>query len=153
MRIDALRDTRGESVKQTPRELARMKELTRKQATRYGIAAIVAVNALQAFNGIVCYHMSPSQFFASWAIFILIPLVPALVSLLTANPLRAVGASVLFAPWLVFAYYTDCIRPYTGGGASMVYVAVLMWGTPSAIVGALVTGPVLRLVGVRVGGR
>ena len=32
------------------------------------------------------------------------------------GPLRAVGACLLFAPWLVFAYYTDCVRPYQGGG-------------------------------------
>jgi len=31
----------------------------------------------------------------------------ALAMLLTANPLRAVGACLLFAPWLVLAYYTD----------------------------------------------
>lgn len=130
-----------------------MKELTRKQGVRYGIAAIAGVCATQAFNSVVCYHMTLGQLVGAWAIFVLIPLVPAIVSLFTANPLRAVGASLFFAPWLGLAYYTDCIRPYAGGGASMIYVAVLLWGTPSAIVGALVTGPVLRLVGVRVGGR
>ena len=60
---------------------------------------------------------------------------------------------LLFAPWLVFAYYTDCVRPYQGGGASMIYVAVLLWGTPCAIVGALLTGPVMRLFGVSVAPR
>lgn len=130
-----------------------MKELTRKQAVRYGIAAIAGVCAVQAFNSIVCYHMTLGQFIGASAIFVFIPLVPAFVSLLTANPLRAVGASLFFVPWLGLAYYTDCIRPYAGGGASMIYVAVLLWGTPSAIVGALVSGLVLRLAGVRVGGR
>ena len=72
-----------------------------------------------------------------FAVFLLLPLAPALVSLVTSNPLRAVGACALLAPWLVFAYYTDCVRPYSGGGASMVYVAVLLWGTPSAILAHL----------------
>ena len=130
-----------------------MKEISRKQAMISGSAAIVGVIALQAFNSFGCYHMSVLQFLSSSAIFLLLPLAPALVSLVTSNPLRAVGACALLAPWLVFAYYTDCVRPYSGGGASMVYVAVLLWGTPSAILGALVTGPVLRLSRVHVAGR
>ncbi|MDR6842404.1 hypothetical protein J2W94_002698 [Pseudoxanthomonas sacheonensis] len=35
----------------------------------------------------------------------------------------------------------------------MIYVAILLWGTPCAVVGALLTGPLLRLVGIKVGGR
>jgi hypothetical protein len=84
---------------------------------------------------------------------LLIPLVPASISLATANPLRAIGACLLLAPWLGLAYYTDCMRPYSGGGASMIYVAVLIWGTPCSILGALATGPVMRALGVAVGGR
>jgi len=54
---------------------------------------------------------------------------------------------------LFLAYYTDCVRPYSGGGASMIYIAVLFWGTPSSLVGALVTGPVMRVLGISVGER
>ena len=87
-------------------------------------------------------------------IFLVVPLTPAVISLFTANPLRAVGACLLFAPWLDLAYYTDCVRPYSGGRSSMIYVAVLLWGTPSAfLVGALLTGPILRLLRIRVAGR
>ncbi|MDQ8020484.1 MAG: hypothetical protein REI94_01495, partial [Moraxellaceae bacterium] len=68
----------------------------------------------------------------------------------TANPLRAVGACLLFAPWLVFAYYTDCVQPYQGGGASMIYVAVLLWGSLSSLAGAVLSGPLMRLLGIRV---
>lgn len=35
----------------------------------------------------------------------------------------------------------------------MIYIAVLLWGTPCAILGALITGPVLRVGKVRVTGR
>ena len=114
------------------------------------MAAILGVVALQAFNSVACYGHGPLQFLTVLGIFLFIPLLPAIVSLATANPLRAVGACVLFAPWLVLAYVTDCVRPYTGGGASMVYVAVLLWGTPCAILGALVTGPVMRALGISV---
>jgi hypothetical protein len=91
-----------------------------------------------------------STFLKTTVMFLGAPLLPALVSLAFPNPLRAVGACALFAPWLLLAYYTDCIRPYSGGGASMIYVAVLLWGTPSAIIGALVTGPVIRGLGIEV---
>lgn len=117
------------------------------------MAAIVGVIAIQAFNSFTCYGHDLQAFRAALGIFAIIPLLPALASLLTANPLRAVGACLLFAPWLVLAYYTDCVRPYAGGGASMIYVAVILWGTPSSILGALITGPILRVLGVSVGGR
>ena len=127
--------------------------IPRKQALIGGSAAIVAVILLQAFNSFGCYDHTLVTFLQALAMFVLLPLLPAFISLLTANPLRAVGACLLFAPWLVFAYYTDCVRPYQGGGASMVYVAVLMWGTPCAVIGALLTGPVMRLFGLSVAPR
>ena len=128
-------------------------QITRGQALTCGIAAIVGIVLLQAFNSFACYHMTFSQFLSTWTLFVLIPLAPACISLLTRNPLRAVGACLLFAPWLFLAYYTDCVRPYTGGGASMIYVAVLLWGTPCAVLGALVTGPVMKALKVNVDGR
>lgn len=130
-----------------------MVQLSRRSAVLAGIAAIVAVTALQAFNSFSCYHATAAQFVSGWAFFVLIPLLPALVSLVTANPLRSVGACLFFAPWLVFAYYTDCIRPYAGGGASMVYISVLAGGLPCAAFGALVTGPVMRALRIAVGAR
>ena len=127
--------------------------ISRRQALITGMTAIALIIALQAFNSVGCYGHTLLTFVQVVGMFVLVPLLPALVSLLTANPLRAVGACLLFAPWLVLAYYTDCVRPYQGGGASMIYVAVLMWGTPCAIIGALLTGPAMRLLGVSVAPR
>ena len=127
--------------------------ISRRQALTTGMTAIALVIALQAFNSVGCYRHTLPTCLQVVGMFVLVPLLPALVSLLTANPLRAVGACLLFAPWLVLAYYTDCVRPYQGGGASMIYVAVLMWGTPCAIIGALLTGPAMRLLGVSVAPR
>ena len=127
--------------------------ISRRQALITGMTAIALILALQAFNSVGCYGHTLLMFVQVVGMFVLVPLLPALVSLLTANPLRAVGACLLFAPWLVVAYYTDCVRPYQGGGASMVYVAVLLWGTPCAIIGALLTGPVMRLFGMSVAPR
>jgi hypothetical protein len=127
--------------------------INRSQAIFSGVAAILGVICIQAFNSFACYGHDLLSFLGAVGIFLLVPLLPAIISLATANPLRAIGSCLLFAPWLVLAYYTDCVRPYTGGGASMIYVAVVLWGTPSSIVGALVTGPITRALGVSVGGR
>jgi len=127
-------------------------KISRSRAIHFGVASIFGIVCLQAFNSFACYGHD-LQSLVTLGIFLIIPLLPALISLLTANPLRAVGACLLFAPWLMLAYYTDCVRPYTGGGASMIHVAVILWGTPSSIIGALITAPIMRLVGVSVGGR
>jgi hypothetical protein len=124
-------------------------KLARSEAVVLGLIAIAGVALLETFNSLACYKHDFALYLSAM-LFIGIPMLPALVSLATRNPLRAVGASLLFAPWLVFAYYVDCVVPYQGGGASMIYVAVVIWGLPSALVGALVTGPVLRMFKVEV---
>lgn len=124
--------------------------VSRNAARLLGISAVAAVLAQQAFNSFSCYDHSLLDYLRAVGVFLFLPLLPALVSLLTANPLRAVGACLLLSPWLWFAYYTDCVAPYAGGGASLIYVAVLLWGTPCALLGALMTGPILRLAGVKV---
>lgn len=124
-------------------------KVTRPRARALGLAAIGGVALLETFNSVACYKHDIALFFSAM-LFVGIPMLPAFVSLATRNPLRAVGASLLFAPWLVFAYYVDCVVPYQGGGASMIYVAVVLWGLPCAAIGALVTGPVLRMLKVEV---
>lgn len=124
--------------------------LSRSRAFLFGIGSICAVLMLHAINSFGCYKHDFGTFLETTAMFLGAPFLPALVSLAFPNPLRTVGACALLAPWLLLAYYTDCIRPYSGGGASMIYVAVLLWGTPSAIVGALITGPVIRGLGIEV---
>jgi hypothetical protein len=121
--------------------------VTRARARACGAAAIAAVALLQGFNSAACYRHNLDTYLET-LLFIAIPMLPAFVSLATRNPLRAVGASLLFAPWLVVAYFVDCVTPYRGGGASMIYVAVVLFGFPSALAGALVTGPILRRLNV-----
>ena len=110
----------------------------------------MTVVLLQGFNSFVCYKHDWHAFVAVLGYFVALPLVPALVSLLTTNPLRAVVSAIFFAPWLVFAYVTDCFIPYTGGGASMVYVAVILFGLPSALIGACLGGLVTRKIGIEI---
>lgn len=108
---------------------------------------------LQAFNSVACYKHDLGDFLMVSAFFVLVPLLPALVSLALSNPLRAVGACVLFAPWLLVAYYTDCARPYSGGGASMIYVVVFMFGTITSLIGALITNSITKSFGVEISER
>ena len=124
--------------------------ISRASALRIGLLSLAAVVGLELFNGVACYHHGlRSQLVA--LCFVAVGFSPGLVALATRNPLRTAGAALLFAPWLVLAYYTDCVRPYQGGGASMIYIAVVMYGFPCAAAGALLTGPVLKRLGVTVG--
>ena len=117
------------------------------RARALGLVAVAGVGLLQAFNSFACYDHDLLGYLGALG-FIAIPMLPAVVALFTKNPLRAVVASLLFAPWLLFAYYTDCVRPYQGGGASMIYVGVLLYGLPCALIGALLAGPALRGIGI-----
>lgn len=124
--------------------------IKRSRATLWGLAFIVLVVSIHAFTSFACYKNDLLTFMLSSGMFLGIPLIAAFAGLISKNPLRAIGACFLFIPWLIFAYHTDCIRPYAGGGASMIYVAVLIWGTPSAIAGALIVGPISRLLGLKI---
>jgi hypothetical protein len=113
--------------------------LTHTQARWIGIAAIAGTVMLHAVIGFGCYRQDLGMFITGALYFLMIPLLPAVFALCRANPLGAVGACLMVAPWMLFAYHIDCVKPYTGGGASLAYVAVILYGTPGAILGALVT--------------
>jgi hypothetical protein len=125
-------------------------QLSRRKAQLIGASFILGVVALQSFNGVACYHQGPKDFVIAFLAFVAPAVLIATVAVFTANPLRAAFASAFFAPRLATAYYTDCVAVYHGGGASMVYVIVLLWGVPSAVLGALIAGPILRRFGVSV---
>jgi hypothetical protein len=107
------------------------------------------VVVIQVFNSVACYKHDLEGMLVGMA-FIAIPMLPAIISLALPNPLRAVGASAFFAPWLVWAYVIDCVFPYSGGGASMTYVAVVIWGTPCAILGAFIAAPMAKRLGIEI---
>lgn len=117
------------------------------QARRAAGWAVALVVALQALNSFGCYHQSLGGFVTSLG-WVTVPMLPALVWLFSANPLRSVGASAGFAPWLPLAFYTDCVRPYAGGGASMIYVAVVLYGLGTALAGGLLAPWLLARLGV-----
>ena len=103
-----------------------------------GAIGVALVILAQAFNSFTCYKHDLGKFLEALG-FVAFPMLPGIVSLFTKSPYRALGASVLFLPWLLYAYHVDCGSPYQGGGASMIYVAVVLWGFPCALVGALIS--------------
>ncbi|MDQ8020483.1 MAG: hypothetical protein REI94_01490, partial [Moraxellaceae bacterium] len=74
--------------------------VTKPRARLVGVIAILGVVVLQGFNSFACYDHDVFTFLAVLGLFVAVPLIPAITSLPTANPLRAVGACLLFAPWL-----------------------------------------------------
>ena len=123
-------------------------EVYKRRAKVIGGGAILLVFVAQAFSSTFCYDHDLAGFFKLSAVFILPPLVPAMISFFSPNPLYAAGSVLCFLPWIILAFWVDCVLPYQGGGASMMYVAVLLWGIPSAIVGLFVTK--LVLVGFKI---
>jgi hypothetical protein len=124
--------------------------ISRPQALASGIVATVVVLLLQALNSFACYRMDFPAFLSTTAMFASPALVPALVSVTLPNPLRTVVACIFFAPWLMLAFLTDCVLLYSGDGASMIYVAVLLWGTPCALLGALLGARIARRIGFQI---
>ena len=116
---------------------------TARRAAALGVLGVVALQALNSFG---CAHQSLSQFLVS-LLWISWPMAPALVFFWTPNPLRSLAASLSFAPWLVLAYGVECVAPYSSGGASMIYVPVIVLGFFTSLVGAFVLPWLFKWVG------
>lgn len=124
--------------------------IRRRTARLLGLGAILGVLGLQAAGSFGCYRNSLVEFFEVAKMLLVGPLLPALVALATPNPLCAVGACLFFAPWLPYAFYTDCVRADFSGGASMVYFGVLVGGTMTSLLGAVLTIPATKALRIRV---
>ena len=115
-------------------------------ARRAAALGVLGVVVLQAINSFGCAHQRLVQFLES-LLWISWPMAPALVFFWTSNPLRSLAASLSFAPWLVLAYSVDCVAPYSGGGASMIYVPVILLGFFTSLAGAFVLPWLFKCVG------
>jgi hypothetical protein len=123
--------------------------VSRIAAVGIGLAGIAAAIAAQLFNDVACYkHTLMGALAGLW--FPAIPLLPAFFALGFPNPLRALGAAAAVIPFYAYAYYVDCVLPYKGGGASMVYVFVIPVGLAASIIGAVLTGPVCRVLRIQI---
>lgn len=125
--------------------------MSRSKARRFGLAAVLVVFGMEVAAALGCGVPAEAETVLLRLLWLLIPLSPALVALFTPNPLCAVAAAIPVATFIAYAYHVDCIRPYQGGGASMIYIAVWFYGFLSAAAAALLAIPLLRLFRVRVG--
>jgi len=129
---------------------AAVNTIPRSSALRIGLLSAAVVFGVQLFNNVACYRLTLGFHLAAFGL-VALAFLPGLLALLSKNPLRTAGAALLFVPWLALAYYMDCVLPPRGPASSMSYLAVVVYGLPSAAIGALVTGPLLRLFRVEVG--
>ena len=127
----------------------RVKSIPRSTALSIGLLATAAVVGLQLFNGTACYDLSLGYHMAALAL-VGLAFLPGLVCLPSKNPLRTAGAALVFAPWLVIAFYIDCVLPPKGPASSMSYLMVVIYGFISSAIGAVITAPLLRLLRVEV---
>lgn len=109
------------------------------RARLIGVGAVIVVIAAHAINSFLCYGIGLDGFLQSFVAFVLLPLCPSLICLAMSKPLHAAGSAICVFPWLVLTFWFDCVMPYQGGGASMLYIAVLLWGTLSALIGLVFT--------------
>ncbi len=72
--------------------------ISRRDSMFAGIASIGVVLLAHAFNNFACYKADFAPFLFTAAIFVLPPLIPAMVALALLNPLRAVGACAFLTP-------------------------------------------------------
>jgi hypothetical protein len=126
-----------------------MRIVPKSTAIKLGVAAIASIAIFQAVISFGCHHESLYNYLMTM-IFVAIPMMPAIFTVKSRNPLYAVGASAFFAPWLIYVYYSSCISPAASGGASMIYVAVLLWGIPTTLIGIVISSYVLNSLKITV---
>ena len=109
--------------------------LARKSAQRIGFAALAVALGCAVFARFRCFG-----FDSPWAILAdLLIFGPSLIGgvacVSTSNPLRALGAAagIIFAT--SYAYYSECVRPYEGGGASFIGLALIVIVPACTVVG------------------
>ena len=126
-------------------------QISYRTALLSSLLGLALVVAMQAYSGITCYEQTWDVFLMGMGMFVLLPLIPALIALFTRNPLSALGGFLAFLPWLIYAYYVDCLMPQTGaGGASMIYVVVFLYGAASCLLGVLLVAVLMWLMQVKV---
>ena len=126
-------------------------QISYRTALLSSLLGLALVVAMQAYSGLTCYAQTWDVLLMSMGMFVLIPVIPALIALFTRNPLSALGGFLAFLPWLIYAYYVDCMLPQTGaGGASLIYVVVFLYGAACCLLGVLFVAVLMWLMQVKV---
>ncbi len=120
---------------------------SRRSTVIVGLCALFIPFAFEAYARVTCYGPE------GWAgdLLILGPsLLIALGCLATSNPLRSVGASLGLTVALGFAYHSECIRPYEGGGASFIGLILFFAAPVGAGVGAWIAETLCMIFRLRI---
>ena len=126
-------------------------QISYRTALLSSLLGLALVVAMQAYSGLTCYEQTWDVLLTNIGIFVMVPLIPAFIALFTRNPLSALGGFLAFLPWLIYAYYVDCMTPHTGsGGASLIYVVVFLYGAASCLIGVLFVAVLMWLMQAKV---
>jgi hypothetical protein len=108
--------------------------LRRKVAVNIALCALLIPIGFDVFTRFDCYGG-----YGWFDILILGPsLLAAVICSLLVNPLQGVGASLGLTAALAFAYNSECVRPYEGGGASFIGLIMLFVCPISTAIGAFI---------------
>ena len=129
-------------------------ELKTQTNRMIGIISIFVIVLVECFNNIVCFKLDVVNFIIGFIIFVLPGMIPAIVGLFVRQlAFSSFGSALFFLPFLVYAFQKECghlVNSNFGGGASMVYIVVLFYGTLSSLIGALLIPLIAYVSGVRV---
>lgn len=129
-----------------------MKTVPYLLAQKIAWSAILIALCIPLYSNLTCYEKTVIETLVALA-FQAIPLIPAFIAIFSPNPLKAIGPSIIAAIFYLFAHNVDCVQSYEGGGASMIYVVVIMYGLPLAFIASWITGVICNSTGIVVKSR
>ena len=104
-----------------------------------GVAILLAIHVY--FETAHCKHSSleTAEYLAIEAVMVLITVGPSLVMALVKFHWASLVTTIPIAAGMIWAYRIECVLPYSGGGAAMAFVPVIMFIVPaSCVVGLIV---------------
>jgi hypothetical protein len=101
---------------------------------KLGLAALAACFAIQSMYGIIYCKGGVTTFWIAT----LFAQIPAMAWLAHKNRYATALSAAVIQLFCLWANSMEC-KPYTGGGAAMAYVVVLLYGWPTATVLTLLT--------------
>jgi hypothetical protein len=109
-------------------------------AKKVGLAALAVCFAIQSLYGLIKCDSGVATFWLAT----LVAQIPAVAWLANRNQYpAAVAAAVIIQLFCLWANSMEC-KPYAGGGASMAYVVVFLYGWPTSTVLALLSTKIAK---------
>ncbi len=114
---------------------------TARIATFIGLAAVTSIVCVQLYFELAhCKGGDPLAKIIVGAIV----LAPTVLFTFISWPRAAVVSGVVTVVPVIWAYRIECVLPYSGGGASMAFVPVMMFAVPAAFVVGMIVELAVR---------